>query len=105
MKQTRKECGDGTIEISNNSSNSEMAMVDSSPVPTSTPRSCTSSPWDVASSSHRDSAASTKGGSRHHHHHHRRATTRTPSDCTSMSADSPASRNHNGGVSFRSNMV
>lgn len=98
MKQTRNESGDATTEISTKSSNSEIAMVDSSPVPTSTPRSGTSSSWGAASSSHRDSAASTKGGGRHHH---RRATTRTPSECTSMSADSPASRHHNSGVSYK----
>lgn len=98
MKQSRKDCNGSRTDsgsVNNTGAGSAvcdtagvggMGDIDTSPVPTSTPGSGTSSPWGAASSSHRGSSKS--GPARH-------CTPSTPSDCTTMSADSPVSRQSN----------
>lgn len=97
MKQSRKDCNGSRTDsglVNNTGAGSAvcdtagggMGDIDTSPVPTSTPGSGTSSPWGAASSSHRGSSKSGPA---------RRCTPSTPSDCTTMSADSPVSRQSN----------
>ncbi|GLV45670.1 Clock [Carabus blaptoides fortunei] len=108
MKQTRKDCNgsraDNAIVSNTGVSDNvggmgDVSGIDTSPVPTSTPGSGTSSPWGAASSSHRGSNKSSPV---------RHRTPSTPSDCTTMSADSRQSNQqqhlitHNGVAGTRS---